>query len=68
MLFFVYLCLIAAERFLIEKIRVNVPHDVLGISLTQAEIISIVLFLTGLAGAAWLWKNSGKTSGQPSTP
>jgi prolipoprotein diacylglyceryltransferase len=61
MLFFIYLCLIAAERFLIEKIRVNVSHEVLGINLTQAEIISILLFVTGLAGAVWLWKN--RTSG-----
>ncbi|MCC7245647.1 MAG: prolipoprotein diacylglyceryl transferase [Saprospiraceae bacterium] len=55
-LFFIYLCLIAVERFAIEKIRVNVPHQVLGMTLTQAEIISIVLFLIGVAGALWLWK------------
>ena len=63
MLFFIYLCLIAAERFLIEKIRVNVPHDVFGIQLTQAEIISVILFLTGLAGIGILWKNSRKING-----
>ncbi|MEI6409856.1 MAG: prolipoprotein diacylglyceryl transferase family protein [Bacteroidota bacterium] len=50
MLFFVYLCLIAVERFIIEKIRVNVVHDVFGFKLTQAEIISIVLFAIGVAG------------------
>jgi prolipoprotein diacylglyceryl transferase len=50
MLFFIYLLLIAAERFFIEKIRVNVPHQVAGIELTQAEIISIALFLIGLGG------------------
>jgi len=62
MLFFIYLCLIAAERFLIEKIRVNVSHEVLGVNLTQAEIISVILFMTGLAGAGWLWKNPVKAS------
>ncbi|HMX39708.1 MAG TPA: prolipoprotein diacylglyceryl transferase [Saprospiraceae bacterium] len=56
MLFFIYLCLIAAERFLIEKIRVNVVHDVLGMRLTQAEIISILIFLIGLGGMAYVWK------------
>ena len=56
MLFFVYLGFIAIERFLIEKIRVNVVHDVLGMKLTQAEIISIVLFLISVGGAVWLWR------------
>lgn len=56
MLFFIYLCLIAIERFLIEKIRVNVVHDVLGMRLTQAEIISILIFLTGLGGIYYVWK------------
>jgi phosphatidylglycerol:prolipoprotein diacylglycerol transferase len=56
MLFFVYLGFIAVERFLIEKIRVNVVHDVLGMKLTQAEIISIVLFLISVGGAVWLWR------------
>jgi phosphatidylglycerol---prolipoprotein diacylglyceryl transferase len=58
MLFFIYLCLIAIERFLIEKIRVNVMHDVLGMQLTQAEIISFLLFLTGLTGIVVLWQRS----------
>ena len=62
MLFFVYLGFIAIERFLIEKIRVNVVHDVLGMKLTQAEIISIVLFLISVGGAAWLWRNRASSS------
>ncbi|MBL7828663.1 MAG: prolipoprotein diacylglyceryl transferase, partial [Saprospiraceae bacterium] len=53
-LFFLYLGLIAIERFLIEKIRVNVVHDVLGMKLTQAEIISILLFLVSVGGVVWL--------------
>jgi phosphatidylglycerol:prolipoprotein diacylglycerol transferase len=36
------------ERLLIEKIRVNVRHDVLGITVTQAEAISFVLIIAGL--------------------
>lgn len=58
MLFFVYLALIALERFLIEKIRVNVVHDVFGMQLTQAEIISIGLFIVSLGGMAFLWKKN----------
>ena len=58
MLFFVYLALIAIERFVIEKIRVNVVHDVFGISMTQAEIISIGLFVVSLGGMFYLWKKS----------
>jgi prolipoprotein diacylglyceryl transferase len=56
MLFFIYLGLIAIERFIIEKIRVNVVHDVLGFQLTQAEIISIVLFCVSLGGMVYVSK------------
>lgn len=58
MLFFIYLGLIAVERFLIEKIRVNVVHDFLGMQLTQAEIISIGLFLVSLGGMFFVWKRN----------
>ena len=56
MLFFIYLAFIAIERFVIEKIRVNVVHDVLGMKLTQAEIISIMLFIISVAGMVYVWK------------
>ncbi len=56
MLFFIYLAFTAIERFVIEKIRVNVVHDVLGMKLTQAEIISIVLFIVSVAGMVYVWK------------
>jgi len=58
MLFFIYLGLIAIERFLIEKIRVNVIHDVFGFNLSQAEIISICLFLVSIAGCVFLWRRN----------
>ncbi len=47
-LFAAYLMLNGIERFTIEKIRVNNVFDVLGMKLTQAEIISTLIFLTGL--------------------
>ncbi len=47
-LFTIYLMFNGAERFLIEKIRVNNVFDFLGMRVTQAEIISTVLFIIGL--------------------
>lgn len=46
-----YLMLNGLERFFIEKIRVNNTINLLGtgIRVTQAEVISSILFLTGLA-------------------
>jgi phosphatidylglycerol---prolipoprotein diacylglyceryl transferase len=49
-LFSVYLLLAGFERLLVEKIRINVRHDWLGIGLTQAEAISVLLVVAGLAG------------------
>ncbi|MEZ4920603.1 MAG: prolipoprotein diacylglyceryl transferase [Saprospiraceae bacterium] len=64
MLFFIYLCLIAVERFVIEKIRVNVVHEWMGIQLTQAEIISIGLFLIGLAGIFYVRRRHAGSADQ----
>lgn len=49
-LFSLYLVLAGFERLLIEKIRINVEHTVLGLELTQAEAISLVVIVAGLAG------------------
>jgi phosphatidylglycerol:prolipoprotein diacylglycerol transferase len=49
-LFSLYLLLTGFERLLIEKIRVNVKHDVLGAYLTQAELVSLLLILAGFIG------------------
>ena len=48
-LFGVYLILNGVERFLIERIRVNTKYHAFGISFTQAELISLVLVLGGVA-------------------
>ncbi len=55
-LFSWYLVFNGVERFLIEQIRVNNTFDVLGVTVTQAEIISLVALLLGLAGLAYTWK------------
>ncbi len=47
-LFAIYLIANGSERFLIEKIRVNNVFDFLGLQVTQAEIISSILILTGI--------------------
>jgi phosphatidylglycerol---prolipoprotein diacylglyceryl transferase len=49
-LFSLYLVFNGAERFLIEQIRVNVETTFLGITVTQAEVISVVLIIAGLVG------------------
>lgn len=48
-IFAIYLMLNGLERFFIEKIRVNTTMNFLGMKVTQAEVISSVLFLSGLA-------------------
>lgn len=54
-LFSIYLMLNGFERFWIEKIRVNTNYNILG-GITQAEIISMVLFLLGLIGLLYFKK------------
>ena len=49
-LFFLYLVFNGIERFLIEKIRVNNEFELLGLTVTQAEVISSILILIGIAG------------------
>jgi phosphatidylglycerol:prolipoprotein diacylglycerol transferase len=51
-LFSVYLILNGIERFLIEHIRVNIKHHILGMVMTQAEFIAVILIILGIAG---LW-------------
>jgi len=47
-LFAIYLMFNGLERFLIELIRVNNVYHIGGLEITQAEIISPVLFIAGL--------------------
>jgi phosphatidylglycerol---prolipoprotein diacylglyceryl transferase len=47
-LFALYLMLNGVERFLVEKIRVNTTISLFGFHPTQAEVISTLLFLSGL--------------------
>lgn len=60
MMFGIYLMLNGFERFFIELIRVNSKYTVAGISFTQAELISSILFVTGLLLVIFSIKNKEK--------
>ena len=53
-LFSAYLMLNGMERFWIEKIRVNAPMEFMGMVMTQAELIAVVIFLSGLVMMAFI--------------
>lgn len=57
MMFSLYLILAGVERFLIELIRVNSKYHVGGLSFTQAELISTIMVLLGVAGIVWSLNN-----------
>lgn len=57
-MFALYLMLNGLERFFIEKIRVNNTINFLGLKVTQAEVISSLLFLSGLAIWLFLWNRA----------
>lgn len=54
-LFSVYLIFNGVERFFIEKIRINNLYHLGNFSFTQAELISTLLFFSGLMGI-WYFK------------
>jgi len=60
MLFAVYLVLNGVERFFIEKIRVNDTFVLMGIEMTQAELISTLTVLAGLIWGGYLFKKHGR--------
>ncbi len=59
-LFGFFLIFMGIERFLIEKIRINIHYNILGYKFSQAEIISILLILTGLV-LIWMLKRKTPT-------
>ncbi|MCF8229920.1 MAG: prolipoprotein diacylglyceryl transferase [Bacteroidales bacterium] len=60
MLFSIYLILNGIERFLIEKIRVNTEYQIFDMRITQAEIISLILFILGIIGIFYTRKHGRK--------
>jgi phosphatidylglycerol:prolipoprotein diacylglycerol transferase len=59
-LFFMYVAFSGLERLLIEQIRVNVPYHFAGLEFTQAELISVIMIITGIAGIFILLKRHKK--------
>jgi prolipoprotein diacylglyceryl transferase len=62
MMFSLYLILNGIERFLVESIRVNSKYHIGDFAFTQAQMISTLLFLTGLFGMIYLYRCHKKTS------
>ncbi|MFZ4262760.1 prolipoprotein diacylglyceryl transferase [Sphingobacterium sp. HJSM2_6] len=56
----IYFFIIAIERFLIEMIRVNYKFDVLGIPLSEAQIISVFIGIIAIVLAIYLRKTNLK--------
>ena len=61
MMFSIYLILAGIERFLIEKIRVNSNYHAFGLEFTQAELISVIMVIAGVAGIIWSVNHHKKT-------
>ena len=59
-IFSIYLTLNGIERFLIEQIRINPDYQLAGLSFTQAEMIAVILFLSGILGMVYFTKNKKK--------
>ncbi len=66
-IFAIYLIFNGIERFLIEKIRVNNKFEMMGMKVTQAEVISVLFILIGIGLLVWLYKKKPKIS-TPATP
>ncbi len=60
MLFSVYLMMNGLERFMVEKIRVNTKYAELPFQPTQAELISLMLILLGIAGMLLCRRSSSR--------
>ncbi len=67
-LFGLYLVMTGAERFAIELIRVNNVGTYLGIPATQAQVISVVLALVGLAIIAVTMRRDASAGATPTAP
>jgi prolipoprotein diacylglyceryl transferase len=60
-LFSVYLIMNGTERLLIEQIRMNIRYDFLGMKVTQASVIAILLIMTGIGSIFFFkWWNRKK--------
>jgi phosphatidylglycerol---prolipoprotein diacylglyceryl transferase len=59
-LFGIYMIVNGLERFFIEKIRVNTKYILFGQEITQAELISFAMIISGLVIVYWLYTQAKK--------
>jgi phosphatidylglycerol---prolipoprotein diacylglyceryl transferase len=52
---YLYLILMGTERFFIEYIRVTIKYNIFGVMLTQAQLISLGMFIVGVGGMIYLY-------------
>lgn len=57
-IFFMYIGFSGIERLLIEQIRVNSKYNLGGLHFTQAELISVLMIISGIAGIFILLKRN----------
>jgi len=55
-MFALFITLAGFERFFIEKIRVNNEYNIFGFGITQAEIISSIMIIVGIAATILFYK------------
>jgi len=65
LIFGIYLAMNGAERFFIELIRVNNKYVFGGIAVTQAELISLALFLSGSIIIMLIFRRTRKSLFEP---
>ncbi len=61
-IFSLYLIFNGIERFLVETIRVNTKYSIFGLHPTQAELISFLLLIAGIAGIVFFSRHHKKNS------
>ncbi len=64
LMFYSFLILSGIERIFIEETRVNPRYSVLGLELTQAEMISAAMIIGGLVGIGFIIHRRKKRAGQ----
>lgn len=64
-LFFAYMIFNGIERFFIEEIRVNEKYNILGLHWTQAQYISLIFVLVGIAGIIYLRNTHKQKNSEP---
>jgi prolipoprotein diacylglyceryltransferase len=62
LLFSLYLIFNGLERFFIEKIRVNIHYNLMGVSASQAEIIAVIMIFLGVAGLYYFRKKGAQSA------